>query len=54
MGATNTGDDAVKFLKTPDLGKRDDLDALRLAVGDGSSESCEVEAEGGVLACRET
>jgi hypothetical protein len=48
MGASSVGDDANEFLKEPDLGNRDNLDVLWLAAGDGSNESCEAEAEGGV------
>jgi hypothetical protein len=39
MGASNPGDEVGEFLDEPDLGNRDNLDALWLAVGDASNES---------------
>lgn len=47
MGASNAADDTTEFLEDPAASSSDNLEALWLA-GDGSKESCDAEAEGGV------
>jgi hypothetical protein len=47
MGASNAADDTTEFLED-DANSRESREALWLALGDGSRESCDAEAEGGV------